>query len=505
MFNLLRKSSGNYFLESKIPFVESACHLSYVYKKTPNVRKMKGPKLVDIGSVLFSVVCIVQGVFLCIYPTKYLNGGWVFIFLLFFIAASFMAFYLRFHKRLRHRCQPWFDRYIPKGARDLDIKTWLWLIWLVYCIGLVVTIAVIFNGVIQEHHKKTHCNKMITGTLENVTMCQAKDNEMFYKDGTICGSLSNETFCFKAKSKLNGLFKTDEFLGPNVLKVTLCATPVLMLLLLKSARAPTRRDKKPKESSNATGENIEPKQSKDHEGEPEDPVEDDDLKELYFRATLNLFDGMEMLEELLEYGIHENDVPLELETVILVFVCLFYILSFLELRHLAFRYEDDKVKKRNGDDDNDEKHEKNRKEKWRRSHVVNTLFQIVLNISFFTLRMVMWLGYRRDAAIFLAKNLISIVLNVMPYLIACGCVDDKSDDEFELENSPVVPDVDGLHDGDLDDDDIDDDIMETYNSLVNDNINSNVGDHGGLVNSGLDDREVGVDVGNDEDDELEQR
>ena len=216
-------------------------------------RKRKGPRLVDVGSVFFAIICILQGVFLCIYPTKYLNGGGVFTILLFFIAASFMALYLRFHKRLRRRYQQWFNKHIPKCAHDLDIKSWLWLVWLVYSIGLMVTIAVIFNGVIKDNHKETRCNRMISVAFENVTMCQTKDNEIFYKDGTICGSVSNETFCLKTKSRMNGLLKADEFFGPNVLKVTLCATPVLMLLLLKSARAPTRKGEKPKESSNATG------------------------------------------------------------------------------------------------------------------------------------------------------------------------------------------------------------------------------------------------------------
>ena len=269
-----------------------------------------------------------------------------------------------------------------------------------------------------------------------------------------------------------------------------------------------------------TGGNHEPEQRTDHKEEPEDPVEDEDLKELYFRATLNLFDGMEMLEELLEYGIHENDVPLELETVILVFVCLFYILSFLELLHLAFRCKDDKVNKRNDDDENDDKREKNRKKKWRFSHGVNTIFQIVLNISFFTLRMIMWRGYKRDAAIFLAKNFISVVLSMIPCFMACDwCVDDTGDDDDQFKDSRVVQPVDldvgdldagdldvgDVDVGNLDDDDTDDEINETYNNLVNDSINGNVADNGGLDNSGLDDCEVGVDVGKDEDDELEQR
>ena len=165
------------------------------------------------------------------------------------------------------------------------------------------------------------------------------------------------------------------------------------------------------------------------DAEPEDPVEDEDLKDLYFRATLNLFDGMEMLEELLEHGMNGSDVPQGLEKTVLVFVCLFYFSSFLELLHLAFRCKEDKVEEATTVNQNDDEKEKSRKKKWKRTQATNTGFQIVLNGVFFGLRITMWRKYKRDAAIFLAKNLISIVMNAMPYLISIGCVNDKSDDD----------------------------------------------------------------------------
>ncbi|CAB4042802.1 Hypothetical predicted protein, partial [Paramuricea clavata] len=183
--------------------------------------------------------------------------------------------------------------------------------------------------------------------------------------------------------------------------------------------------------------------------EPEDLLEDEDLKDLYFRATLNLFDGMEMLEELLEHGLHGSDVPQCLEITVLVFVCLFYIFSFLELLHLAFQGKKDNVEGATTLNQNDDEKEKSRKKKWRRTQATNTGFQIALNGVFFGLRITMWREYKRDAAIFLAKNLISIVMNVMPYLISFGCVDDKSDDDDG--------DNDGGNDDGGDDDDGDDD------------------------------------------------
>ena len=131
-----------------------------------------------------------------------------------------------------------------------------------------------------------------------------------------------------------------------------------------------------------------------------------------------------MLEELLEHGTHGDDVPKDLEIAILVFVCLFYFLSFLELLHLAFRPEENPFK-----NEAEEKQDENRKKRWQRTHIINTVFQFFLNVSFFVLRMIMWIDCKRDAAIFLAKNLISIVINVMPYLIGWGWVDDKNDDD----------------------------------------------------------------------------
>ena len=217
-------------------------------------------KLVHLSSGLFSLLCLLQGVVLCIYPTKYLYyGGWIFVSLLFFIAAAFMELYLRFHKRL-HACNQCF-----KKLGVWDIKSSLWCVWLVYNIGLMINIAIIFDGVIEGNHGET-CwkdNGNISLTFKNVSMCRSKDSETFFKSGEIYDSGTNETFSWKAQTKIPGLLKTDELFGPNILKITLCLTPVLMLLLLKSAREPKREEKQkqrkerkqrtPRRSENETG------------------------------------------------------------------------------------------------------------------------------------------------------------------------------------------------------------------------------------------------------------
>ena len=204
---------------------------------------MKAPKLVHISAALFSLLCTTQGVFLCIYPTKYLpHGGGIFVSILFFIAASLLAFYLGFQKHLRRRYKRFTNW--PK----FDYKSLLWLVWLVYSIGLMVNIAVTFDGVIRRNHEETFLNenKNLSVTFNNVTMCRKNEEKIFFKDGKICSNqTANQTFCSKARGERVGLFE-EGFFGPNILKITLCGTPVLMLLLLKSARQPKREDKKPK-------------------------------------------------------------------------------------------------------------------------------------------------------------------------------------------------------------------------------------------------------------------
>ena len=203
-------------------------------------KKMKALKIVHISSVLFFVFCILQGVILCIYPCKYLDYCWVFLFLICFIIASFMAMYLRFQRTIHNR-SAWIKRLkVPKW----DIKSKLWCVWLVYSLGLMVTIALIFNGVIKANHEEpcANANGNFSETFKDVKFCRTKDKELLLKSGKICPDReASKMFCWK--SRKIGLLPTDEFFGPNILKTTLCATPVLMLLLLKSARAPKSDNK----------------------------------------------------------------------------------------------------------------------------------------------------------------------------------------------------------------------------------------------------------------------
>ena len=165
--------------------------------------------------------------------------------------------------------------------------------------------------------------------------------------------------------------KNDTFFGPNVLKTTLSFTPPQMLLLLNSVT---------------------------------DEVEI--LKELYFTATLNLFDGIEMLEVLLQDT--NNAIPTAMRFAVLTAVILFFAVSFLEI-----------FKEKIEEDGSDSKPRK-------RTVVVNDVFQIGLNLLFLLLRLILWFAYEQESAIFIAKNVILLLILILPYLEAWGWITTES-------------------------------------------------------------------------------
>ena len=160
--------------------------------------------------------------------------------------------------------------------------------------------------------------------------------------------------------------KSDEFLGPNVLKTTLCITPLLMLLLLQSTAGKSEYDKY-RES----------------------------LNELSFTVTLDLFDGIEMLEVLVDENENSHEIPKGITIAILVLVCAFFFLSPLELLQVKSK-------------------EQGERTFWSKTvPYIRVTFRVVINISFGVLRLILWFKYGRNAPIFIAKNGISLLLLVL--------------------------------------------------------------------------------------------
>jgi len=139
----------------------------------------------------------------------------------------------------------------------------------------------------------------------------------------------------------------DAFFGPNVLKMTLCISPLLLLLLLNTA------------------------------------VDSTDYQELVLKLSLqialDLFDGVEMLEVILEENELNHGVPKSFERVIIAFV---------------FTY----------------------------PAVLRIAIQILcVNGVFLVLRLVLFFEYGRDASIFIAKNGILLILSSIELCTISDC------------------------------------------------------------------------------------
>ena len=178
------------------------------------------------------------------------------------------------------------------------------------------------------------------------------------------------------------------FFGPNVLKITLCLSPLLLFLLL------------------STG------------------TDSMSYRELIWllslRIALDLFDTVEMLEVVLEENtIHHNisrklevlleetilhhNIPRSFENAIITFACISFILSPLQLMQIKLVYRGTWVYRKVA------------------SICHKTLQTLVVNCVFLGLRLAMFLGYGKDASIFIAKNGIVILLSLFQICAECEC------------------------------------------------------------------------------------
>lgn len=209
--------------------------------------------------------------------------------------------------------------------RDKSLP-WLFAVWACYVIGFVIFVGIIFGG-----------NEPIEEKLD-----------------------------------------TEHFFGPNVLKMTLCLIPLILLLLL------------------STGiDSI---------------VYRELIWMLSLRIALDLFDGVEMLEIIIEENQLCHEVPREFENAILAFVCISFLLSPFQLVEIKVgEFNDWKVR--------------------RCTAISRTTIQVVcVNCIFLGLRLALYLAYGKDASIFIAKNVIIIFLGLFEICSmrkCCGCDEEE--------------------------------------------------------------------------------
>ena len=158
---------------------------------------------------------------------------------------------------------------------------------------------------------------------------------------------------------------TENFLGPNCLKVILCLTPVLFLFLLNTA---------------------------DDLSENEDYREL--AKELSVHISIDLFDGVEMLDVVLDERENNYGLKKGFGIAMITVACFSFVLSLLQMAE---------NKLENGSCQIDKK----------LAIVRNSIQMVFVNLVFLIIRLVIFIEYKKDESIFIAKNGIAIFLSAL--------------------------------------------------------------------------------------------
>ena len=199
---------------------------------------------------------------------------------------------------------------------------------------------------------------------------------------------------------------SNKFLGPNVLKGVLCVTPPLLLLLLHNADDLDRSD-------DAVRAND------------DDAVERKDLvSKLSYQMAIDLFDVVDMIDIVLEDKRHGSancscanttinetnptsatsslkTIPESFGIVMVTVASLSLLMSLWQLFENKLSKDDTKIRFR--------------------ATVLRNLVEIALvNFVFLIIRLVVYAKYRRDESIFIAKNIISIVLSILEINAHCA-------------------------------------------------------------------------------------
>ena len=165
--------------------------------------------------------------------------------------------------------------------------------------------------------------------------------------------------------KVGDRIDKTEFLGPNVLKMVLCITPLLLLLLLNTGDL-----------------------------DDSDDEEREIVSKLCFPMAVDLFDGIEMIDIVLEEREHEFGIPKAFSTAMIVLACLSILESPWQMVEIKLTEEGPEIRIRTA--------------------LSRNIFQIAfVNLLFLVIRAVVFFKFGKDESIFIAKNGIAIVLSIL--------------------------------------------------------------------------------------------
>ena len=157
----------------------------------------------------------------------------------------------------------------------------------------------------------------------------------------------------------------NKLLGPNSLKMVLCITPLLLLLLLHTA-----------DDSDKTDEHREL------------------VSKLSYQMAIDLFDAVEMMDIVLEENEHDLGIPNEFGAFMIVLACFCLLLSTWQLAENKLARGKTEIR-------------------FRAAFCRNIVEMIFVNFFFLIIRAVVFFEYGKDESIFIAKNGIAIILSVL--------------------------------------------------------------------------------------------
>ena len=174
--------------------------------------------------------------------------------------------------------------------------------------------------------------------------------------------------------------------GPNELKIALSITPVMLLLFLNTLADTARRG---------------------------------EIAVFSFKMTVDLFDGNELLQNVIDENVENFGIPRSLIRALIAFACITFLLSPLEMAaHLLSEDEDN-----------------------RKGWVgLNAIIQVFHNLILFGLRVGIWLGDGWNFSMFTVKNVIMICVRCLECASAF-CVEEDADQEHSAAqpNAPPPP------------------------------------------------------------------
>ena len=251
----------------------------------------------------------------------------------------------------------WLCLVLPKPSRLKANLSWSFGVWGLYIFpGLIPSIVIVFEGAgyLQSFNttaNATHCDALLRVSNEtaNSTLC----DDLLRAANDLCDLLRAPVLTVNNDTKT---------LGPTLLKATLCVTPILLLLLLNTA-------------SDAN----EPDENKD------------DVYKLCVQLAVDLLDAVEMIDIVLDEKEHNYGISQGFGIAMITVACISFLLSLWPMIETKLHGRKKTI-----------------------SAISRNATEIgLVNGPFLVIRLVIVFSYGKDESIFVAKNVIAIILSVL--------------------------------------------------------------------------------------------